>query len=127
MTRRKKTSAMLTKAEQRLAGLKSIDAKLDLGNGVTLATFEKEVASLRQTLETYNTLLSKVDDASNAIENAEQQLSVATQNVLLGVKIKFGRDSSQYEMAGGTRLSDYRRRRRTNLATPLTAPQIALN
>lgn len=111
MARRKKTSAMLTKAEQRLSGLKSIDSKIDLGHGVTLASFQKEIETLRQSIDRYNTLLSQVDDASNAIGAAEKQLSVAAENVLLGVKMKYGKDSSQYEMAGGTRLSDRRRRR----------------
>jgi len=111
MARRKKTSATLSKAEKRLSGLKSINPKLDLGNGITLASFEKEIVALRQTIETYNTLLSKVDDASNAVKEAEKGLSVVSENVLLSVKVKYGKDSSEYEMAGGTRLSERRRRR----------------
>lgn len=110
MARRKKASRMLTKAEKRLAGLKSIDAKLDLGNGLSTAWYEKEVAKLRQAVEDYNMLLSKADHASNNIEDIEKQLAIASENVLLGVKIKFGKDSSQYEMAGGTRLSERRRK-----------------
>lgn len=121
MSRRKKTSAKIVKAEQRLAGLKSIDAKLDLGNGVTVAAFDKELITLRLAIETYNTLLSKVDDASNVIEQAEKNLAVITENVLLGVKIKYGKDSSQYEMAGGTRLSDRRRTPRFSSPAPATA------
>ncbi len=101
MARRKKGSRMLTKAERRLAGIKSIDAKLDLGNGLSTAWYEKEVTKLRQAVEEYNMLLSKVDDASNNVEAVEKQLATASENVLLGVKIKFGKDSSQYEMAGG--------------------------
>ncbi len=116
MARRKKASAVLSKAEKRLSGLKSINPKLDLGNGITLALFEKEIVALRQTVETYNTLLSKVDDASNAVKEAEKGLSVVSENVLLSVKVKYGKDSSEYEMAGGTRASE-RRRRRTAQST----------
>ena len=111
MSRRKKTSAMLTKGEQRLAGLKSIGIDLNLGDDITADALESDVNNLRGAIEAYNTLLSKVDDASNAIEQAERQVAIATENILLGVKIKFGKDSSQYEMAGGTRVSDRRRRR----------------
>lgn len=111
MARRKKTSATLTKAEQRLAGLKSIGSKVDLGNGFTLATFNKEVSDLRQQIEAYNMLLSKADDAANALKLAERKLSVSAENVLLGVKMKYGKDSSQYEMVGGKRQSERRRRR----------------
>ena len=112
---------MLTKAEKRLAGLKSINTKLDLGNGLSTAWYEKEVNKLRAAIENYNTLLSKVDDASNEIEKVEKQLSAASENVLMSVKIKFGNDSSQYEMAGGTRLSDRRRRRAAQSAEEITA------
>jgi hypothetical protein len=116
MSRRKKTSAMLVKGEQRLAGLKSIGVSIELGNDITSDSLENDVANLRLALENYNTLLSKVDEASNAIEQAEKQVAIATENILLGVKIKFGKDSSEYEMAGGTRSSDYRRRRETTPA-----------
>ncbi len=110
MSRRKKTSAMLVKGEQRLAGLQSIDPQLDLGNGITSESFEQEVNNLRVAIAAYNTLLSKVDEASNTVEQAEKQLATVSENVLLGVKIKFGKDSNQYQMAGGTRVSDRRRR-----------------
>ncbi len=33
-----------------------------------------------------------------------------TVNMLSGVRIKYGADSSQYEMAGGTRKSEYQKR-----------------
>ena len=110
MGRRKKTSTILTRSEQRLSGLKSIAPKVDLGNGVTSTTLEAEVANLRQKIADYNTLLSQVDDAANAIESAEKLLAITAENVLIGVKMKYGRDSSQYEMVGGTRQSDRRRR-----------------
>lgn len=121
MARRKKTSSTLAKAEQRLAGLKSIGPKVDLGNGITSTTFSKEVSDLRQQIEDYNTLLSKADDATNALSLAEKKLSVSAENVLLGVKMKYGKDSSQYEMVGGTRQSDRRRRRREEPAAAVVA------
>ncbi len=116
MARRKKTSATLTKAEQRLSGLKSIAAKVDLGNGFTSDIFGKDVNVLRQKIEEYNTLLSKTDDAANEIEKIERQLSVSAENVLLGVKMKYGKDSSEYEMVGGTRQSDRRRNKPAQVA-----------
>lgn len=110
MARRKKASSTLIKAEQRLSGLKSITPKEDLGNGITSDKLEKEVNTLRQKIEEYNTMLSKVDDIANDIQQMEKALSISAENVLLGVKMKYGKDSSQYEMVGGTRKSDYRRR-----------------
>lgn len=116
MPRRKKKSAILAKAENRLEGLRTVDSKADLGNGVTLVTFNKEVNNLRQQLADYNTLLRKADDAANAIEATEKKLSVSAENVLLGVKMKYGKDSSQYEMVGGTRQSERRRNKQVAIA-----------
>ncbi|MGC1310522.1 MAG: hypothetical protein WA885_25095 [Phormidesmis sp.] len=118
MGRRKKKSAALLKAQQRLAGIRSIDPKLDLGNGISIASFTKDVDGLRLAIDNYNALLSTVDDAANAIEKQEQQIIISSENVLMSVKIKFGKDSSQYEMAGGTRLSDRRRTPRLAASAP---------
>ncbi|KPQ36880.1 MAG: Membrane-integrating protein Mistic [Phormidesmis priestleyi Ana] len=117
MGRRKKTSPTLLKAQKRLAGLRSIGIKLDLGNGITTASFEKEVTDLSQAILKYNELLGAVDDAANSIEQAEQNLSISSENVLMSVKIKYGKDSSQYEVVGGTRLRDRRRRRPSSTET----------
>ncbi|MGC1308646.1 MAG: hypothetical protein WA885_15580 [Phormidesmis sp.] len=111
MARRKKTSQVLPKAVKRLASIKSIDEKLDLGNGVTAAAFAKDIETLRQKLDDYNTLLSKVDAASNEIEQAERKVLLTSKNVLKGVAVKYGEDSNEYEMAGGTRPTERRRRR----------------
>lgn len=46
-------------------------------------------------------------DASNAIEVAEKQMVGVSENMLMGVKIKFGKDSNQYEMARGKRRNDF--------------------
>lgn len=113
MARRKKSSAALTKAEGRLVGIKSINTKLDMGNGMSAASYEKEIVKLRQQIEAYNTTLSKLDAAANQIIDTEKQLSGLSERMLLGVAMAYGKDSSEYEMAGGTRRSERRRRRQT--------------
>ena len=123
MARRKKNSSILPKAESRLAGMKSIDAKLDLGNGMSAINFEKEIGALRLKVEAYNTLLSRADQASNEIFKAEKQLASVSEKMLLGVAVKYGKDSSEYEMAGGSRRGDRRRRVARSAMTPaVTAP-----
>ncbi len=111
MPRRKKTSQILPKAVKRLSGVKSINEKLDLGNGITATSFAKEIEILRQKVDAYNTLLSKVDAASNEIKQAEKKVLLTSKNVLKGVAIKYGDDSNEYEMVGGTRTTERRRRR----------------
>lgn len=127
MARRKKNSSILPKAESRLAGMKSIDAKLDLGNGMSAINFEKEIGALRLKVEAYNTLLSRADQASNEILKAEKQLASVSEKMLLGVAVKYGKDSSEYEMAGGSRRGERRRRVARSAAAPAAmAPAAAM-
>ena len=40
-----------------------------------------------------------------AMEETEKELKQATEKMLLGVAIEYGKDSPEYEVAGGTRTS----------------------
>ncbi|MCI5159415.1 MAG: hypothetical protein D3906_13475, partial [Candidatus Electrothrix sp. AUS1_2] len=54
----------------------------------------------------YNGLLAQADAAGNDFRALEKELRGLSSLMLSGVKVKFGRDSNEYEMAGGTRLSE---------------------
>ncbi len=120
MSRQKRSSAALDKAERRVAGLRSIDTQLDLGNSLTLDSFTTAVDKARSKLETYNTLLSTVDAAYNELLEAEKSLGSLTEHMLLGVASKYGKDSHEYEMAGGVRKSE-RKRPARKAKTPTVA------
>ncbi|MGD1899767.1 MAG: hypothetical protein ACFB16_22820 [Phormidesmis sp.] len=109
MARNKKASRALSKAEKRLAGMKSIDPKLNLGGGFSVAAYEAKINRTRKYLEAYNMLLSKIDAAFNLFLDAERSLSEMSEGMLMGVAMKFGKRSSQYEMAGGRRRGEKRR------------------
>ena len=94
------------KAKTRLASIVSIDQSLDLGNDVTADKYEVEVNKFGQALKVYNTALSTLDDLYNECIAQETVLKEWNERVLNGVAFKFGKDSSQYEMAGGTRKSE---------------------
>lgn len=116
MARKKKTAtAVVLKAKSRLDGLKHIDDKLDLGGGMTVAAFDKEVTAIMKKIEAYNSILNEADRASNELEMMEKQLAGLSSRMLSGVVTRFGRDSSEYEIAGGVRMSD-RKRRKPQLA-----------
>lgn len=118
MPRQKRKSIVLTQAEQRLLGMKNINPKLDLGGGCTTASVEKQVNEVRAKLQKYHTLLSQADIASNELEDAEKTLAQLSKKVLKGVAVKFDEESNEYEMVGGIRPSDRKRRRSsTTLAT----------
>ena len=106
MARIKKTSKVIENARTRLAGLKSISASLDLGNGVTSEIFEEKISKGETSLETYNTRLSLADEGQALFEADEKDIAEFSERVLLSVAAKYGKDSLEYEKAGGTRKSE---------------------
>jgi len=103
MTRKKKNSRVLEKAESRIAGLRSISPMLDVGNGLTVAAYMQLINDLRELLSDYNTALSAIDKTHSAIAKAERTLGDFSEHILMGVAIKYGKSSDEYQMAGGSR------------------------
>jgi ABC-type transporter Mla subunit MlaD len=112
MARLKRSSAVLDACEKRLAGLASISESLDLGQGLTLANFRKAVEDTRALLDQYNELLSQADEMANRLRAAEKALRELSSRMLNAVAAVYGRDSSEYEMAGGVRQSERKRPQR---------------
>ncbi|MBC7798701.1 MAG: hypothetical protein H7Z37_17670 [Pyrinomonadaceae bacterium] len=109
MAYRKKTSKILENAGLRLAGLKSIGADLDLGNGITVKAYSKKIDDAADALEQYNTALSVADEKSNQFETNELDLSDFHERILMAVGVKYGKNSNEYEKAGGTKKSERKR------------------
>ena len=116
MARQKRSSRTLDKAQRRLAGIQSIDEKVDLGSGLTAQNYVKTIDALRKKIDAYNKALSNVDALQNDVNEAERLLAEQSEKMLLGVAVKFGKNSSEYEMAGGVKKSD-RKRPARRLAT----------
>jgi hypothetical protein len=112
MAFRKRNSKALEHASQRLAGIKSIDPALDLGNGLSVATYVLTIGEADAALEGYNTQLSQADGLQNAFFAKEKALRDVSERMLVGVAAKYGKDSDEYEMAGGTKKSLRKRSRR---------------
>lgn len=102
MARKKKAvSKVLDKARTRLGAIRSIDPKLDLGNGNTADAYEAVIDEAEAGLETYNTQLSLVDEKLNDFEKLEKAVADLSKKILSAVGSKYGYDSSEYEKAGG--------------------------
>ncbi len=108
MARRKRSSPTINASNTRASALESLDTALDLGNGLTLAAYKAAIDSTQKKLEAYNTQLSKLDGLLNELEAAEAALNELSVRMLAGVGVKFGKNSTEYEKAGGTR-SDERK------------------
>ncbi|MEH1908918.1 MAG: hypothetical protein V7L05_01715 [Nostoc sp.] len=109
MARRKRDSRILSKAEMRLASIKSISLTLNVGESLTVKDYTDKIESLRQSLEAYNTTLSTIDVLLTQITENERGLADYSEKILLGVAYKFGKNSHEYQMAGGTRKSNRKR------------------
>jgi len=55
------------------------------------------------------------------VKSAEKALAGTTSMMLTGVALKYGKDSSEYEMAGGTRKSE---RRKRSVSQPVAAEAV---
>ena len=116
MARQKRTSTPITDAETRAAGLSSINAGLDLGDSRTLAAFNTKIAAAKDKLNKYNATLAQSDAELNSLEVAEEELSKMSSAYLKAVGLKYGTDSDEYEMAGGTRDSERKKPGRKSAA-----------
>ena len=109
MAYRRKSSQVIVDAQERSGNLRAIDPNLDLGNNLTVAAYDTKISEAQTALDTYNGLLAQADGAGNNFKAIEKDLRDLSSQILAGVKVKYGRDSNEYEMAGGTRLSDINR------------------
>lgn len=106
MAYRRKMSDYISEALLRAANLKAIDPALDLGNGLTIAAYESEIAATQARLDSYNAKLAHADAEGNAFRDSEKNLRTMNARMLAAVGVKYGKNSSEYEMAGGTRSSE---------------------
>ena len=101
-------SAEITAATKRLNGLLAIDptAKLDLGNGHTIKSYQDQIGATTTLLETYNKARKELDDLKNKLDASEKVLRKKSSAMLVGVGQKYTKDGSEYEQAGGVRESE---------------------
>ncbi|MDZ8095048.1 MAG: hypothetical protein RMZ42_24370 [Nostoc sp. DedQUE05] len=118
MGRRKRNSRTLGKAELRLASVKSISQTLDVGEGLTVKDYNEKIERVRQSLEAYNTSLSTIDVLLTQLVENEQELADYSEKLLRGIAYKYGNNSHEYQMAGGTRKSERKRAVRQSVVLP---------
>jgi len=109
MAFKRKSSQVIANAQQRVANLKSISPSLDLGNGLTLTDYLAKIAEVQTSLDAYNIQIAQADGLGNKFKADEKELRTLSARMLAAVGVKYGKDSSEYEMAGGTRTSEIKR------------------
>jgi hypothetical protein len=106
---RRSTPKEVESAQQRVNGLVSIEETLDLGNGVSIDALRVSICAVMDEVGEYNTMIANANEKSNRIDMLVEALNDLSSRALKGVEFKYGRDSNEYEKAGGTRTSDRKR------------------
>lgn len=109
MVYHKRNSTVLEKALARLQGLESLDPQMNLGKGLTLQDYATLIKLALQQLQAYNISLAAAD--RDRIEFAAAEASVAdlSSRLLSAVAATYGKNSKEYEIAGGKVRTNYQR------------------
>jgi hypothetical protein len=118
MARKRRTSSVLEVAQQRLAGLKSINPEPNLGDDMTVTAFGTKITGFGTNLNTYNTHVAALDDEQNGIDSEEDELREWSRRWLSAIEAKYGPDSSEYEAVGGKRISERKKPAKPAGGTP---------
>ncbi|MBD2597880.1 hypothetical protein BCD64_02360 [Nostoc sp. MBR 210] len=110
MSRKRRTSRVLEKAELRVSGLKAIDPNIDFGDNRSLQYMTQLIEQYRSKIDAYNTALAVIDSSKTEMEQLEKVLGELNDQMLIGVAFKYGKNSTEYEKAGGVRKSERIRR-----------------
>lgn len=105
MSRMKKTSMVIPAARKRHAGMMSISESLDMGDGLTVAAFGIAIEETENLLGKYNEMLSVLDGLHAEFLKKEIWLNDFSSRMFNATAAKFGKDSIEYEKAGGVRTS----------------------
>ncbi|MBW4568614.1 MAG: hypothetical protein KME31_11485 [Tolypothrix carrinoi HA7290-LM1] len=118
MSRRKRSSRILEKAEFRVAGLKAIDPNIKFDDTCNLQSLTQLIEQFHNMLDDYNAAIAMIDSSKKKLDEMEKTLSQISDKMLMGVGFKYGKNSNEYELAGGVRDSErIRKSRLTRLKT----------
>ncbi|MDZ8026708.1 MAG: hypothetical protein RMX65_027500 [Nostoc sp. DedQUE01] len=112
MSRKKRTSLVLKKAEFRVAGLKAVDPNINFDDTYNLQNLTQLIGQFHNMLDDYNAAIAKIDSSKKKLDEMEKNLSHVSDKMLAGVGFKYGKNSNEYELAGGVRDSDRVRKSR---------------
>ncbi|MEZ4912139.1 MAG: hypothetical protein R2774_14915 [Saprospiraceae bacterium] len=110
----RRKSAAIMAAQNRLAGLMNIDPVVDLGNGLSVQSYQAKIDMTQEKLDAYVNAVAKADAARVMLGDAEKELNDFSDHIMRGVSVKFGLDSAEYVSIGGIRKKDRKRPVRKN-------------
>ncbi|MEH2143857.1 hypothetical protein [Nostoc sp.] len=112
MPRTKRSSRILEKAEFRVAGLKAIDPNINFDGTYSLQNLSQLIEQFHNMLNDYNAAIAMIESSRKKLDEMEKTLSQVSDKMLVGVGFKYGKNSDEYELAGGVRDSERIRKSR---------------
>jgi hypothetical protein len=120
----RKPGSIIRKAEDRLAGMKIIDKKykslIDYGgpqSPLKSADIEDQIKLSIDSNDLYNESLKHADIKAGILKSAESKLADMYSRVLSGCVGRFGSDSEEISLLGGTRKSERKKSKRKKTLT----------
>jgi hypothetical protein len=90
-------SHVISTAQLGLDKLRAIDPNLDLGNGLTLQSLDLTVQEARNAIAQYNTAATELAKMNRIRQDQEKALRTSIKRMVMGVGVKYGETSSEYE------------------------------
>ncbi|RCJ19982.1 hypothetical protein A6S26_04430 [Nostoc sp. ATCC 43529] len=109
---KKRSSQILKKAQFRVAGLKAIDPNLNFDDTYNLQNLTQLLEKFHNMLNDYNAAIAMIDSSKKKLDEMEKTLSQVSDKMLTWVGCKYGKNSNEYELAGGVRDSERIRKSR---------------
>ncbi len=98
--------AIMGKARMRISSVKTVSPTFQITTGLTITEYEEKLDLLTSSVDKYNGILGEADALSNNIDDMVKEVKDLNERLLLSVGSIYGKNSNEYEKAGGVRKSD---------------------
>ena len=102
-------TAAVQRLESRTNGMSTIDAKLDLGGGISVTGGHKMVHEVKAAIQRARDAESELGAAKLALRGLLPNVRDISDRMLAGVSARYGKNSEQYKRMGGKPKSERKR------------------
>jgi hypothetical protein len=101
MAYQKRTSKTLEKGHARFRALDALKMAMNLGDGLSLQGYAALLEASEEQLQAHNLALAEVDRTRVEFADTEKAVAAMSSRILTAVAAVYGKDSKEYELAGG--------------------------
>ena len=105
----RRKSTPLDVARSRCEGLASQDPQMDLGNGLSIQSYQSSIAALEMQLLKVNNMAADLQTERALLRDIETQMRDLNDRYMKATAAKFGTSSYEYMAIGGVRKIDRKR------------------